>query len=674
MTLRLKPRLITAFLLVSLLPLAIQSILMLRESGNKMEAQVLAQLVAVRANKEKQIEHFFQERQGDIVTLSEAVERLDVHDTDSISQDDEAFFKDYVKTKKYYDLFLIKPDGTIFYTVAKEKDLNSNIISGAYAQSNFGALIRSIRDSKSVAMGDFASYAPSNGDAAAFIAAPILNNGQIELYVGLQLSIDSINTLMQQRDGMGQSGETYLVGPDKLMRSDSLLDPKNHSVLASFRNPTLGSIDTESSRQALQGNKGTFTLKDYTGNEVLSAYAPVSIMGHRWAVIAEIDTEEAFSAITTLRTLSLLLTLAAAAITALIGFLLARSLANPILAMTNTMEILAHGNHHITVPSLDRRDELGEMAQAVQVFKTNAQAVERLTAEQEALKRQAEEQRHAAMMQLADEFESSVQGVVNQVAAASTEMQGTAQAMSAVAEQTSRQATAVAAAAGDASENVQTVASATEELTASISEITRQAGEASTVTRQAVGQAQQTDTIMKGLAVNTQRIGEVVDLISDIANQTNLLALNATIEAARAGDAGKGFAVVASAVQQLATQTARATDEIRQKIHDVQDATGEAVHAIERIVDTIRHISAISAAIANTVEEQSHATHDIARSVEQASQATQTVSSNIDGVEDAAGETGHAAHQVLDATRELSRQAEHLRSEVSHFIARVRTR
>ncbi len=351
----------------------------------------------------------------------------------------------------------------------------------------------------------------------------------------------------------------------------------------------------------------------------------------------------------------------------LIGTAIARSVAR----MADAMRALAQGALATEVPCLDHRDELREMAAAVGVFKANAIERERLEAVQ-AKERESRERRARALDDLTRSFDAGVGAILGAVNASATQMQSTSTAMSATAEQISRQATAVASASEQASANVQSVASATEELAASVREIGRQMGQSTAIAQAAADQAEATQQIVRSLAAAAQKIGAIVDLITEIAAQTNLLALNATIEAARAGDAGKGFAVVASEVKSLATETAKATDEISSQIGTVRGEIDGTVAAIERIAHTVAEINGIATAVAAAVEEQGAATAEIASNVEQAAQGAQQVSSNIHGVNQAALDTGSAAAQVLQAARDLGQQSERMRAFVERFLADVR--
>lgn len=355
----------------------------------------------------------------------------------------------------------------------------------------------------------------------------------------------------------------------------------------------------------------------------------------------------------------------------LFAWLMTTGITGPVNGMTATMTRLAAGDTTVAVPALDNRDEIGAMAKAVAVFKDNAIARERLEAEQ-AQEHKEREERASRIDEVIRGFEHEVAEALHSVGGAACQLQATSQAMSVTAEQTSRQATAVAAASEQASTNVQTVAAAAEELASSIREIGRQMSEAHSVTTSAAGQAEGTRVSVGGLAEAAQRIGDVVNLINAIAEQTNLLALNATIEAARAGDAGKGFAVVAGEVKALASQTARATEEIAGQINTVRGEIGGTVRAMEDIVATIGRIDEIAASIAADVEQQNAATREIARNVEQAAVGTHEVTRTIAGVSRAASDTGVASGQVLQSAGQLSHQAEEIRQSVDAFLKSVR--
>ncbi len=367
-------------------------------------------------------------------------------------------------------------------------------------------------------------------------------------------------------------------------------------------------------------------------------------------------------------TTTIVVSVVAVAFGGLLAWIIGRGIAGPVTAMTAAMRRLAGGDHAVEIPAQGRRDEIGEMAGTVQVFKDNMITAARLAAEQ-AAENEVKLRRAQKVDELTRGFEEKVGHLVGVLSSAATEMEATAQSMAATAEETNQQSATVASASEQTSANVQTVATATEELSASIQEISRQVAQSTAISGQAVADAQRTNETVQALASGAQKIGDVVKLISDIASQTNLLALNATIEAARAGDAGKGFAVVASEVKSLASQTAKATEEIGGQIAAIQGATSDAVAAIESIAKTIEEINQIATTIAGAVQEQGAATQEISRNVQQAAAGTQEVSSNILTVKDAATSTGAAASQVLSAAGDLSRQSEQLTSEVNGFLA-----
>jgi methyl-accepting chemotaxis protein len=355
------------------------------------------------------------------------------------------------------------------------------------------------------------------------------------------------------------------------------------------------------------------------------------------------------------------------------AFLLGKGISRPIAAMCAAMRELAAGNFDVVLPGLGRKDELGEMAGAVEEFKLQAIAkAERDATSHEAQNKASAAARRTELIRFADAFEAAVGSIVSNVSASAAQLETAAGTLTRTAETTQNLSGEVAGASEQASSSMQSVATATEELSASVNEIGRRVKESSRIADNAVRQAEQTDARISKLSHAAQEIGDVVKLITAIAEQTNLLALNATIEAARAGDAGRGFAVVASEVKSLASQTAKATDEISSHIAGMQGATQESVGAIKEIGATIGHISEIAATIATAVEQQGSATQEIARSVQNVAQGTEKTAASVMQVNRGATETGTASEEVLTSARSLSAESTRLREELDRFMANIR--
>ena len=385
------------------------------------------------------------------------------------------------------------------------------------------------------------------------------------------------------------------------------------------------------------------------------------------------NRQTAAAAAATTRSLFVSITLGVLALLVAISFLLVRAIASAVGGMTRAMERLADGDLAVQVPAIGRRDEIGAMAATVQVFKENAQRVQRLTEEQEAMQREAARSKRQAMGELASEIESTVRTAVDAASRAADSIRGEAEVLASNAETAISQTAQVAQSSELANGNVETVAQAAARLVGSITEINRQVAESSRVAGEAVAEAARTDETVKTLTVASGKIGEVVNLINDIASQTNLLALNATIEAARAGDAGKGFAVVANEVKNLANQTARATEEITGEIIAMKAATDQAVKAIDGIVVTIGRVNEALSAITSAVTEQGRATSEISSSVSQAADGTRTVSSGIGEVRRVADQVGTAAASVHVTTETLVDEFGRLQSQVDGLVGRLRS-
>ena len=673
-------KLTVAFLLVGLIPAAVIGLISLNETRDALHRQANTALAGVAEYKTEILQSFIHDRMADIHTIPltpfyiEASRALLEGTAAEKEAARERVLHEFTVNKKLHG----------FYNEMKILDLGGNHLASLVGETAnesgktwFKEALAHAREmKKGGACHDLyvssIEYCAELGLPSIHMAHVIRDRATFEpiSMVVVDVNVDKIQKLMDATTGLGETGQTYLVGPDKVIRSND-----RHSA-----EPTIFKqrVDTEGVNAVFKHQEARRGA-EFCETRVYPDDRGVPVLGHNHflpelnlAVMTEIDQAEAFGAVSRIQIA--MAVVGAIGLGAILGasLLIARVLCGPINAMTGVMGRLAHGDLEVDIPAKGQKDEIGAMAEAVQVFKDNAQEKVRLEAEQKERERRIAEEKHAMLNQMADDFQASVGAVVDMVGAASSQLMSSAEVMSATAEETSRQSTAVAAASEQASANVQTVATAAEELSASIDEIGRQVHQSSETSLAAVQQAEQTNRKVQSLAEAVGRIGEVVDLITDIAEQTNLLALNATIEAARAGDAGKGFAVVASEVKNLANQTARATEEISAQIAGVQASTQDAVGAIDAITKTIGEINEIASTIAAAVEEQSAATQEIARNVEQAAAGTQEVSSNIGTVTEAANDTGLAATQIRGASTQLSEQSVTLKTAVESFLKTIR--
>ncbi|WP_186813070.1 methyl-accepting chemotaxis protein [Methylorubrum extorquens] len=572
----------------------------------------------------------------------------------------------------YADLIFLDESGRVVYTTTKGNDFAKSLDDPSLKETGLARLVERLKsqDPGATAFEDFASY-PVGGPSA-FIGRAMTKRANVAMgtaqaverigFVVLRVTPALFDRTLAKRAGLGETGQILAAGADGRLRSNPPLNP---AVKAGAPISDLGF-------SASQLSGGSFAYPAADGRH-MAASATVSVLGAPWTVVAEQTEAEAVGAVQTLSRTLALTALVVLLGTAILGLLLARSIVRPLSALTQALSALAARETLAEVPGSRRRDEIGDIARAVVTIRDMSleEAAQQLQTT-EAARLREEQARRTLLRDLADRFEQSVGGIVAGVAHAVAGLQGSAATMQNAVSGTAQRSTSVAGAAQQTASNVNAVAAAAEELGATVQEIGRQVEQATGMSAAAVQAASRTEETMAALAQAATRIGDVVGLVSTIASQTNLLALNATIEAARAGEAGRGFAVVASEVKELASQTARATDEIGQQITAIQGATEGASQAIQDIAQQIQAMRSVTTNIATAIEEQGATTQEIVRSMSQASTGTVEVTTNIAEVAQEAEGAGQAARAVATAADGLADQSAVLRSEVEKFLANVR--
>ncbi len=589
--------------------------------------------------------------------------------------------RSYLERFGYYDIFIVDPDsGDIVYSVFKELDYTTSLEDGPYADTNFGAAFRAANDASlgsDAVLTDFEQYPPSYEAPASFIASPIYDGEEKVGIAIFQMPLDRITQVMSDRSGLGETGETYLVGDDRLMRSDALHDPR-HLVANSFRNPDAGRLESDAVTKSLAGETGSGLMTSYGDRPVVSAYRSVELLGLTWAIVAEIEQDEAFAAVAELAKVgeeskrSLLLWVigvAALAVMAIvvIAHAFVRSVTRPVGQVLEAIEHAAKGDLTFEPQDLGQ-DEIGQMARGFRgLLASLRNSMGEIKSYGQGLSGAATDLTSIAG-RMARHVEQ-MNGQANTVAIATEEMSSNIAGVTSAVEQSSNNVRGVAAAVEEMSTNIATVAVNSDSMAGNVSEVAEQiqemneslgqvadaANQSQLVAERATDTAKRTNESVGILGTSAQEIGQVVGVINKIAEQTNLLALNATIEAASAGEAGRGFAVVANEVKALAKQTAQATEEIRRQIEEMQGKTGNAVAAIQEIVAIIDEVNEFSRTIASLTGEQRTRANGIADSVTHASDAARLISRNVQEASTGSAEVARSSEQLAAAANEMAR-------------------
>ena len=601
---------------------------------------------------------------------------------DTVHKANHPYLRDVLEQYGFYDIFLIDLEsGDIVYTVFKEVDFATNVSNGPYSRSNLAEAFRkasNLGKEDAPVLVDFACYGPSYEAPASFIASPIFDGDRKVGVVAIQMPIDRVNQAMNIGKLLGEKGEAYLVASDRLPRSDSKLDVENRTIAKAFLNPQTGMMKSKAIDLALKGESGGLHDENYLGTPSISVYAPIDVLGLKWAIITEEPTESALAAVEAVSAATdqaesallfwgVVLSLLSAAIILPFAWWIVRNLMLPINATITTLRDIAEGEGDLT-RRLDqsRHDELGELAKWFNAFADRIHDMVCIISANSQILASSSHQLSSTSAQLSRGVADSKQQSAS---------------VSAAAEQMSVNMREVADSTDGMSQTIRSVAASVEEMNQTIREIARNAEKSATVAGQAANLVEISNDKISNLGEAADEIGKVIEVIQDIAEQTNLLALNATIEAARAGEAGKGFAVVATEVKELAKQTAAATDDIRSRIEAMQASTSEAVDSIREISKVITNVNEVSRTIASAVEEQSITTRQIsdnvsttasaaesvARGVAETALASREITENITRVDSVLMKTAEGADESRDAGTRLSELASEMNGLIGQF-------
>ncbi|MEX3072353.1 methyl-accepting chemotaxis protein [Vibrio alginolyticus] len=633
----------------SIVPVLVALLVSVYSSTQSLNALNEDRLIALRDTKQARLDELFQRYRNNTTVVAQVasanIEQL-------FSDDFHRLLTDLNNQLDFYDIFVVDEAGDIIYTVAREADYQTNLLNGIYANSGLGELYRAIRSGKPFAAVDFTPYAPSNGEPAAFLGVPIVVKGE-RWMVATQMSTEGVNLLMNLRSGMGESGETYLVGSDFRMRSDSFLDPIGRTIQASFAGTVeKNGVNSEAVKRALAGESDVATIIDYNGNPVVSAFAPIDMYGHRWALLSEIDVAEAELPISELMTRNGIVLLFA--IFGGIGVSLAvtRAVMKPLGGepeeMKQLMEQIAQGDLRLHISEAEEgslkqtlnitADHLSEMIRDIN------QASSQLAATSEELS-VVTEQSEQSLHEQNEELQQAVEAI-RQMTSSISEVAGSA--------------SVVSISTADANQDCQ------QELKRIMQTVQTVAG--------LVEQVDNGNNNVVQLAEQVREISTLLDVIRGVADQTNLLALNAAIEAARAGESGRGFAVVAEEVRNLAQRTQVSTEQIEEMVHQVNQQAAQTESIINscklaagQTMEQVRETGQMIEAVVGTMDQIHQKTFSVSQATEEQARVSSGIDTSLLTIQDLATQNVSGAHETSASSRELARVAVNLKEIVDGF-------
>jgi len=633
----------------SIVPVLVALLVSVYSSTNSLNTLNEERLVALRDTKQARLDELFDRYQNNTSAVAKVV-ATNIHQL--FSDDFHRLLTDLNRELDFYDIFIVDEAGDVIYTVAREADYQTNLVAGAYSNSGLGDVYRAVRSGKQFAAVDFAPYAPSNGDPAAFLAVPLKVEGK-QWMVATQMSIDGINQLMNLRSGMGESGETYLVGADFRMRSNSFLDPVGRTIQASFAGTVAhNGVDSDAVKRALAGESGVETIIDYNGNPVVSAYSPIDMYGHRWALLSEIDVSEAEQPIKELMTLNGIVLFLAVIGGIGVALIVTRAVMKPLGGepeeMKQLMNQLAQGDLRVNISQAEEgslKQKLNTTASNLTVMiKDISDASSQLAATSEELSVVTEQSEQSLHVQN-DELQQAVTAI-HQMTTSITEVAGSA--------------SSVSVSAADANQDCQ------QELQRIVQTVNTVSG--------LVEQVDEGNSNVVQLAEQVREISTLLDVIRGVADQTNLLALNAAIEAARAGESGRGFAVVAEEVRNLAQRTQVSTEQIEEMVHKVNQQAEQTEAIIDncklvagQTMEQVQETGTMIEAVVGTMEQIHRQTSSVSQATEEQAKVSGGIDSSLVTIQDLATQNVSGAHETSASSRELARVAVNLKEIVDDF-------